>query len=103
MVAADAIVMPSRWEGFGFVAIEAMRQGRPGYSSDRGALPEIIANGRTGIIVDIDRSRNLVDVLRSLDRVKLRYIGAAAKGLPDEVYGPTDEQSNSHTLRWHFK
>jgi glycosyltransferase involved in cell wall biosynthesis len=78
IAAADAIIMPSRWEGFGLAAIEAMRMRKPVIASDRGALPEIVENKRTGFIVNIDRSEQLIDVLQSLQRDELRQMGANA-------------------------
>jgi glycosyltransferase involved in cell wall biosynthesis len=45
---AEAVVVPSRWEGFGLVVIEAFRNGTPVITSDRGALPELINDGVTG-------------------------------------------------------
>lgn len=46
--AANLLVVPSRWEGFGLVVIEAYRNGTPVLSSDRGALPDIVLQGVTG-------------------------------------------------------
>jgi glycosyltransferase involved in cell wall biosynthesis len=76
---ADAVVMPSRWEGFGMVAIEAMCCGTPVIASNRGALPEIVRHGRTGLVFDLDRPGDLVDVLEHLDRDELRAMGARAR------------------------
>lgn len=42
---SDLLVMPSRWEGFGLVAAEAMACGCFVLSSDRGALPELVNDG----------------------------------------------------------
>jgi glycosyltransferase involved in cell wall biosynthesis len=78
MAACDAVVMPSRWEGFGLVAIEAMRMGRPVISSNRGALPEIVLDNQTGFVVDIDRPKQLVEILRSLTRERLQEMGKEA-------------------------
>ena len=50
----DAVVMPSRWEAFGLVAIEAMRAGVPVIASNRGALPEVVQDGVGGYIFDLD-------------------------------------------------
>lgn len=48
--ACDAVVMPSRWEAFGLVAIEAMKYGKTVIASNRGALPEIIQDDSDGYI-----------------------------------------------------
>jgi glycosyltransferase involved in cell wall biosynthesis len=46
--AADVVVMPSRFESFGLVAIEAMSAGAPVIALAAGALPEVVAHGQTG-------------------------------------------------------
>jgi glycosyltransferase involved in cell wall biosynthesis len=51
---ADVLVMPSRWEGFGLTALEAMRAGKPVIASAVGGLPELIADGVTGRLVPPD-------------------------------------------------
>jgi glycosyltransferase involved in cell wall biosynthesis len=45
------VVVPSLGEGFGMVALEAMERGRPVVASDVGGLPEIVADGETGLVV----------------------------------------------------
>lgn len=52
---AKAVIVPSRWEGFGLVVIEAYRNGTPVIASDRGALPELVKEGVTGYIFPFDR------------------------------------------------
>jgi glycosyltransferase involved in cell wall biosynthesis len=49
--AADAIVVPSRLEPFGGVAVEGLAAGRPVVVSDVGGLPEIVRDGSTGVVV----------------------------------------------------
>lgn len=51
---AEALVMPSRWEGFGLVAVEAMARRCPVAASAVDSLPEIIDDGRTGLLFDVD-------------------------------------------------
>lgn len=51
MPACDLIVMPSRLEGFGLVALEAMSAARPLIASRASALPEIVLDGETGLLV----------------------------------------------------
>lgn len=50
MSEADVLVIPSRWEGFGLVALEAMRAHCLVLASDAGALPEIVLNEDTGFV-----------------------------------------------------
>lgn len=55
--AADAFVMPSHAEGFGFTNVEALSFGLPVVSSRVGAIPEAVEDGRTGVLVapgDVD-------------------------------------------------
>lgn len=42
--AADAVVMPSRWEGFGLTGLEAMAAGTPVVAAAVGALPEVLGS-----------------------------------------------------------
>ncbi len=47
---ADAVLVPSRAEGYGFAAVEAMGMGVPVVAARRDALPEIL--GEDGILVE---------------------------------------------------
>ncbi len=60
---ADVFCMPSRFEPFGVVFVEAMLHGLPCVGSDRCAIPEIIAHGETGWVVPGDDSSRLRDTL----------------------------------------
>ncbi len=51
MAAFDVLLMPSLWEGFGLVALEAMALAKPIIASAVSALPEIVVNGETGYLV----------------------------------------------------
>lgn len=74
----DAVVMPSRWEAFGLVAIEAMRAAKPILASDRGALPELISHGQTGLIFGSPTAAALVECIQSLDLSMLPTMGRKA-------------------------
>ena len=46
-------LFPIEWEEpFGLVMIESMACGTPVIATRRGAVPEVIADGRSGIVVD---------------------------------------------------
>ena len=47
---AQALLMPSLWEGFGLPALEAMACGAPVIAGKAGALPEVV--GSAGLLVD---------------------------------------------------
>lgn len=50
--AADAVVMPTYAEGFGFTNVEAMSFGLPVITSKAGPAEEIVVPGETGVLVD---------------------------------------------------
>jgi glycosyltransferase involved in cell wall biosynthesis len=48
----DVLVLPSLWEGFGLVLLEAMAAGRPVVASRVGPIPEVVLHGETGLLVE---------------------------------------------------
>jgi glycosyltransferase involved in cell wall biosynthesis len=46
----DAVLFPTRFEGFGYAALEGMSFGKPVVASDNSALPEVVVNGATGLL-----------------------------------------------------
>lgn len=65
---ASALLMPIRWEEpFGLVMIEAMAHGVPVIGFGRGAVPEVVANGVSGYVVDSTDEMCLA--VRALDQL----------------------------------
>ncbi|WP_428967135.1 glycosyltransferase family 4 protein [Micromonospora fluostatini] len=51
LVESRCLIMPIQWEEpFGMVMVEAMATGTPVVALDRGAVPEVLRPGRTGLI-----------------------------------------------------
>ncbi len=81
MERAAAVIVPSLGEGFGMVALEAAERGRPVIASAVGGLPEIVDDGRTGVLVPrADPSAlaaAIVDLVR--DPTRAAALGRAAR------------------------
>jgi glycosyltransferase involved in cell wall biosynthesis len=63
---ADVVLVCSRWEAFGRVAVEAMLAGKPVIGSARGATAEIIQDGRTGLLYEWGNIRDLTKKIQFL-------------------------------------
>jgi glycosyltransferase involved in cell wall biosynthesis len=75
----DVVAVPSRVEGFGLTALEAMAAGRPVVASRIGGLSEIIEDGQTGILVEPQNHRELASaIIKCLANIDYaRQLGAA--------------------------
>lgn len=62
----DLLVCPSRYEGFGLAAAEAMACGRPVIASRASSLPELVLDGETGRLVPPGDANALRDALAEL-------------------------------------
>ena len=64
----DLFLLPSEYESFGLVALEAMAAEVPVISTNVGGLPEININGVTGFLSDVgdvnDMSANIIRILK---------------------------------------
>lgn len=79
--ALDLYVAPQRWEGFGLTPLEAMACGAPAVATKVGAFEELIQDGTTGYLVDIEDIDAITNATRSLlvDEEKRAQFAAAAR------------------------
>jgi len=61
--ACDCLVLPSTNEGYPNVVVEALAAARPVIASRVGGIPEIVADGRSGILVPPGRPWPLTDAM----------------------------------------
>jgi glycosyltransferase involved in cell wall biosynthesis len=71
------VAIPSRWEAFGLVAIEAMRAAKPIIAFRIGALPEIVEDNATGVLCDEVSAEKLVEGFQRATRLDLAAVGRA--------------------------
>lgn len=62
----DALLFPSRNEGFGLTVCEAMSCGIPVITSNNSSLPELVSDGETGILCDTDDVDAFANAARTL-------------------------------------
>jgi len=98
---ADVFVLPSEWEAFGIVLLEAMACRTPCVCADRGGAPEVIDDGETGFVAtygDVDDWADKIGQLLGDDtlrrrmgdlgrrRVQERFVWPAIVDQIEEVY-----------------
>jgi len=63
---ARALVLPSEWEAFGLVLLEAMAAGTPVVATAVGGVPEVLDGGRAGRLVPYGDPVALAEALRAV-------------------------------------
>ena len=77
---ATLFALPSRGEGFGIVYLEAMRRGLCCIGSVHDAAGEVIVDGTTGRLVDLEQPHMLADVITDVLRDDVRRAEMGASG-----------------------
>ena len=96
----DIAVVPSREEGFGLSALEAMAAGVALIASNVDALAELVVDGQTGLLCRVDDPTDLADkLIRLIDNDPLRHkLGLAASIRATAVYGRQSHQTRIAAL-----
>jgi glycosyltransferase involved in cell wall biosynthesis len=89
LAALDAFVLPSRTEGMSNALLEAMAMALPVVATAVGGTPEVVADGRSGLLVPADDPAAMADaVARVLDDAGLAStLGSAARRVVEDRYG----------------
>jgi glycosyltransferase involved in cell wall biosynthesis len=86
---ASAFVLPSEWEAYGFVLLEAMAARTPIVATSVGAVPEVLGEGRFGLLVPYGDAPGLAAALLEV------------AGKPDEARFRADRAwEHVQTLDW---
>ena len=64
--ASDALVLSSAWEGMPNVILEAMAAAKPVVATTVGAVPEVVSDGETGLIIPPHDHEALADAMERL-------------------------------------
>lgn len=88
----DVLVLPSVFEGFGLVIVEAMATGMPVIASTHSCGPEVIREGVDGFVLAPDDVAGLAE--------KMNYLAANKKSLP-EMGRNAFERSKEFSWRQH--
>lgn len=88
LAAFDLFVMPSLFEPFGRVLIEAMAASRPVVAARAGGVPEIVLDGETGLLVPPGDDAALAEASLALlaDPARSRQLGEAGRRRVAEAF-----------------
>lgn len=86
---ASLVLMPSREESFGLVALESGLMGRPVVASHVGGLPEVVRHGETGLTVPVDDPQAMAEAAIGLleDPPLAQRLGESARERGLEKFG----------------
>lgn len=86
---ADVLVMPSRWEGFGLTAVEAMRSSLAVIATNVGGLPEIVIDGKTGFLVAPNDCKSIASLLNNNNQSIFTKLGIEGRAIFEKNFSMT--------------
>lgn len=86
---ATIVIMPSRREPFGLVALQAAQMARPIVATRVGGLPEVVAHQQTGLLVEEGDSATLAEAIAFLLQHPevATQMGQAARSRAQQMFG----------------
>ena len=85
---SDVFVLPTYYEAFPKVVVEAMSCGKPVVATSTGGIPELVKEGRTGFLVPFGSTDTIADRLISLlgDESLRRSMGAEGRRVVENQF-----------------
>ncbi|MFL5929562.1 MAG: glycosyltransferase family 4 protein [Gaiellaceae bacterium] len=98
MAAADAVVLTSAWENFPHGLVEALAMGTPVIATRVGGVPEIVADGENGLLVEPGEAHGFAAAVNGFledaqlrARLRAAAAGSVARFEQDVVYGRLEQ------------
>ena len=92
--AADAALLTSTWENFPFAVVEALAVGTPVLATNVGGVPEIVEEGRNGLLVPPNDPEAMAAAItrffgdqRLRERLRAGAAESASRNTPDVIFG----------------
>lgn len=84
---ADALLMPSRWEGLPMTLLESMAAGTPVVATSVGGIPDVISDGVNGLLYPAGDAKALMAALH-----RLQY----TEGLANSMAAHAEQHAREH-------
>jgi glycosyltransferase involved in cell wall biosynthesis len=87
---ADVVLLPSRWEGMPYVALQAMAAARPVVATRVDGARALIEDGRTGFLCDLESPQSIAQIVRrvlALGEGERRSLGLAGRARVAAEFG----------------
>jgi glycosyltransferase involved in cell wall biosynthesis len=99
----DIFALPSTWEGFGVSALEASAMQLPVVASDVHGIPDVVIDGRTGILVPPGNVNAVAEAIERLagDRPLRERMGGAGRAFVEANYRWSDNAALMERLYAH--
>jgi glycosyltransferase involved in cell wall biosynthesis len=97
---ADAALVPTRYEAFGYVAVEAMACGLPVVGFDSTGTAEVCVDGQTALLAPMDDTKRLLAHVRRLaaDASLAEQMGRAGRKRAVEMFGEARAMASYESL-----
>jgi len=93
---ANIFILPSLWEGFGLVLIEAMASRIPIFASDVDGIKEIIKDEKTGILFNYKNEQQTISKLKRLIQNEELRNKLALNGIKQSRYFSIETMTNKY-------